>query len=248
MSVTEDWSILQKLREPFPAEQINQLPKPLKKDSPKGSCKECGGWHGLPAVHIDYVGHAELTARLLDVDPVWNWEPAAWTEDGEPKINVRGNTARMWIKLTVAGVTRLGVGTCSANKDDVEKELIGDALRNAAMRFGAALDLWSKSERHKDSNEPSSQQARAAKAHASPAKTKTQSARADEADKETGEVPPPPDLSAEIEKLDQESRAELKTMLEKANISLDSAPPAAAKQVERWIEKLMEAQKMREPF
>ncbi|HEX7822877.1 MAG TPA: hypothetical protein VF463_19950 [Sphingobium sp.] len=23
-----------------------------------------------------------------------------------------------------------------------EKEVIGDALRNAAMRFGAALDLW----------------------------------------------------------------------------------------------------------
>jgi hypothetical protein len=121
---------LVRLRAAFPADQINKLPKPLKKDSEKGRCTECQGWHGLPAVHIDYVGHAELTTRLLDVDPWWNWEPAAWTEDGEPKINVRGNTARMWIKLTVAGVTRLGVGTCSANKDDVEKELIGDALRS----------------------------------------------------------------------------------------------------------------------
>jgi hypothetical protein len=146
---------LAELRKTFPAEQINKLPKPKSKDAQKGKCPACGGWHGLPANHIDYVGHAELTSRLLDVDPWWNWEPAAWTEDGEPKINVRGNTARMWIKLTVAGVTRLGVGTCSANKDDVEKELIGDALRNAAMRFGAALDLWSKSERHRDDSDGS---------------------------------------------------------------------------------------------
>ena len=32
------------------------------------------------------------------------------------------------------------------------KERIGDALRNAAMRFGAALDLWHKGELHV--NEP----------------------------------------------------------------------------------------------
>ncbi len=28
------------------------------------------------------------------------------------------------------------------------KECIGDAIRNAAMRFGVALDLWSKADRH----------------------------------------------------------------------------------------------------
>jgi hypothetical protein len=232
---------LVELRKTFPADQINKLPKPLKKDSEKGRCSECQGWHGLPAVHIDYVGHAELTARLLDVDPLWNWEPAGWTEDGEPKVNVRGNTARMWIKLTVAGVTRLGVGTCSANKDDVEKELIGDALRNAAMRFGAALDLWSKSERHRDDSDGSAPKQRRSTAKPKPA-------RADEADQETGEIPPPVDVSALVEKLDQEGRAELKTLMEKANISLDGISPAAAKQLERWIEKLMEAQRAREPF
>jgi hypothetical protein len=30
------------------------------------------------------------------------------------------------------------------------KEIIGDALRNAAMRFGAALDLWHKGDLHVD--------------------------------------------------------------------------------------------------
>ena len=33
---------------------------------------------------------------------------------------------------------------------DAIKEVIGDALRNAAMRFGAALDLWHKGDLHGD--------------------------------------------------------------------------------------------------
>ena len=33
---------------------------------------------------------------------------------------------------------------------DAIKEVIGDALRNAAMRFGAALDLWHKGDLHAD--------------------------------------------------------------------------------------------------
>jgi hypothetical protein len=39
----------------------------------------------------------------------------------------------------VCGVTRIGVGD---GKN--AKERIGDAIRNAAMRFGVALDLWAK--------------------------------------------------------------------------------------------------------
>jgi hypothetical protein len=55
----------------------------------------------------------------------------------------------MWIKLTVCGVTRLGYGHPDGKKGgDAIKEVIGDALRNAAMRFGAALDLWHKGDLH----------------------------------------------------------------------------------------------------
>ena len=36
---------------------------------------------------------------------------------------------------------------------DAIKEVIGDALRNAAMRFGAALDLWHKGDLHKDAED-----------------------------------------------------------------------------------------------
>jgi hypothetical protein len=49
----------------------------------------------------------------------------------------------LWIKLTICGVTRIGVGDGKS-----PKECIGDAIRNAAMRFGVALDLWAKEDLH----------------------------------------------------------------------------------------------------
>jgi hypothetical protein len=119
-----------------------------KADSPKGKCNECGGYHGLPAVHLDYVGHAALTDRLLDADPNWTWEPLGFTPDGLPATDRSGG---LWIKLTVCGLSRLGYGHAGTKTGgDAVKEMIGDALRNAAMRFGAALDLWHKGQLHVD--------------------------------------------------------------------------------------------------
>ncbi len=147
---------LARLREPFPAHQISKLPKPSKKqteelraDFKKGQrCQVCGGWHQPDVVHLDYVGHAALTDRLLDTDPHWSWEPLA-LDSGLPAFDQSGG---LWIKLTVCGVSRLGYGHAAAkpNMDPGarEKEVIGDALRNAAMRFGAALDLWHKGDLH----------------------------------------------------------------------------------------------------
>lgn len=154
-SVTQGWGTsgagaatppgLALLRQPFPANQISVLPKPYTRDSPKGKCAECGGYHGLPAVHLDYVGHAALTDRLLDADPVWTWEPVP-----DPKgLGLPVSEGGLWIRLTVCGVTRLGYGCADGKKGgDAVKEVIGDALRNAAMRFGAALDLWHKGQLH----------------------------------------------------------------------------------------------------
>jgi hypothetical protein len=134
------------LREPFAANQISKLPKPYSKDSQKGNCKECGGYHGLPATHLDYVGHAALTDRLLDADPAWSWGFVAVDQSGNPVIDKDGG---MWIKLTVCGITRLGYGDAQGKTGgNAMKERIGDALRNAAMRFGAALDLWHKGDLH----------------------------------------------------------------------------------------------------
>lgn len=145
---------LEKLREPFPPHQISKLPKPTKQqtdavraDFKKGiRCKICGAWHHPDVVHLDYVGHAALTDRLLDTDPHWTWEPVSFGQDGLPAFDQNGG---LWIKLNVLGVTRLGYGSADGKKGgDAIKEIIGDALRNAAMRFGAALDLWHKGDLH----------------------------------------------------------------------------------------------------
>lgn len=148
------------LRSPFPANQISKLPKPtkaqtdaVKSDFKKGvRCQMCGAWHHPDVVHLDYVGHAALTDRLLDCDPGWNWEPMALAQNGAPALDQNGG---LWIKLTVCGVSRLGYGHADGKSGgDAIKEVIGDALRNAAMRFGAALDLWHKGDLHGDDDGP----------------------------------------------------------------------------------------------
>jgi hypothetical protein len=147
---------LKLLRVPFEPNQINRLPKPtkaqtdeVKRDFKKGvRCAECGGWHHPKVVHLDYVGHAALTDRLLEVDPEWSWEPFAVDQMGLPALDANGG---MWIKLTVCGVTRIGYGDANGKKGgDAIKEVIGDALRNVGMRFGCALNLWHKGELHQD--------------------------------------------------------------------------------------------------
>jgi len=140
------------LREPFEARHISKLPKQAgwmkdKKNEYK-DCSVCGGYHHPKAVHLDYVGHAALTDRLLDCDPTWSWEPMALLDNGAPAIDGNGG---MWIRLTVCDQTRIGYGHADKKTGgDAIKETIGDALRNAAMRFGAALDLWHKGDLHVD--------------------------------------------------------------------------------------------------
>ncbi|HLT18676.1 MAG TPA: 5'-3' exonuclease H3TH domain-containing protein [Thermomicrobiales bacterium] len=147
------------LREPFPDHLVSKLPKGTKAQNmcppnEKRNCTICGGWHHPRIVHLDYVGHAATTDRLLDADPGWTWEPAALSSEGLPLFDASGG---LWIRLTVCGVTRLGYGHAEKKAyQDVgarEKEVIGDALRNAAMRFGLALDLWHKGDLHKDEGE-----------------------------------------------------------------------------------------------
>lgn len=126
---------LEKLRQIFPAHQISVFPK------------NAGQRAGL-----SYVGHAALTDRLLDADIAWAWEPLSVDGRGLPVIDDDGG---MWIRLTVCGITRLGYGDAQGKTGgNAMKERIGDALRNAAMRFGAALDLWHKGDLHIDDAVP----------------------------------------------------------------------------------------------
>jgi hypothetical protein len=163
------------LRQPFEAHHISKLPKPtkaqteaVKADFKKGiRCKVCGAWHHPDAIHLDYVGHAALTDRLLDCDPTWNWEPQARDEFGLPLLDRNGG---LWINLTVCGVTRPGYGDADGKTGgNAVKEAIGDAMRNAAMRFGAALDLWHKGDLHPDMPEQEAAQGQGQEGKVSPA-------------------------------------------------------------------------------
>lgn len=96
-------------------------------------------------IQLDFVGHADITRILIEIDPEWDWSPVDWA-NGRPMIHVENGIATMWGHLTLLGQTRLGVGSCRADKQDLDKELVSDFLRNAAMRFGIALSLWTKQE------------------------------------------------------------------------------------------------------
>ena len=87
----------------------------------------------------EYAGHAAVTDRLLEVDPEWTWK---FLGDGTPVFDDVGG---IWIELTVCGVTRIGYGFPERLKGgNAIKEAIGDAIRNAAMRFGVGLEFWFK--------------------------------------------------------------------------------------------------------
>ena len=148
---TMDAKVAALLRAPFPPEVVGKLPRVwcgACRDSREKHCGQhrkvrCQGCRNTITeahLHLDYVGHAETTDRLLQADPQWAWEPFATAQDGLPLIDGYGG---LWIRLTVAGVTRIGYGHAEGKRGpDAVKETIGDAIRNAAMRFGVALDLW----------------------------------------------------------------------------------------------------------
>lgn len=141
------------LRAPFPPERVGKLPRitcgncrnsrgKVCDNHTKNRCTDCGNWVTTAHIHLDFVSHADVTDRLLEVDPGWYWEPLALDSQGLPAFDQNGG---MWIRLTVAEITRLGYGDAPGKEGgDAIKEVIGDAIRNAAMRFGVALDLWRK--------------------------------------------------------------------------------------------------------
>ncbi len=133
----------------------------------------CGGFHAR-SVHLTYVGHAGITTRLNEaVGPDgWTWRPlytdptptqqrmleAAVTagnvdlydrimqdvaRNGAMRLDSDGG---LWIVLTVNGVEKIGYGDAQGKRGpNATKELIGDAIRNAAMRYGVGTYLWAKS-------------------------------------------------------------------------------------------------------
>jgi len=96
-------------------------------------------------VQLDFVGHADITRILIEIDPHWRLVPIAW-DNGRPAMNIVNDMATMWFELTLLGTSRLAIGTAKSNAQDQDKIIYGDALRNGAMRFGISLNLWTKNE------------------------------------------------------------------------------------------------------
>lgn len=80
---------------------------------------------------LDFVGHAAVTDRLNQAAPGWSYTVDEMFSMGEI----------CWIRgtMTIDGVSRTEYGDGSD-----PKEAIGNFLRRAAMRWGVAIDLWSR--------------------------------------------------------------------------------------------------------
>jgi len=140
-------------------------------DHRKQWCDTCK--QSLTEAHTDlaYVGHADVTERLDLVDPEWSWTPRSTqipddmldslTRHGDMATMERlisayppkyDNDGGMWIEMTIhnddgEAIRRIGYGDAPGKRgSSAIKEIIGDAIRNAAMRYGVARYLWSRSE------------------------------------------------------------------------------------------------------
>lgn len=142
--------MIEALKKPFTGGAVGKLPKVFCSacrerkcsEHKKKFCRDCGGVMTEAHLHLSYVGHAHVTERLWEVDPDWNWEPVSVGQTGLPMLDESGG---LWIKLTIGGKTQLGYGHAGIKRGgDAVKETIGDAIRNAAMRFQIALDMWKK--------------------------------------------------------------------------------------------------------
>jgi hypothetical protein len=141
---------LKALREPFQPESVGLLPRATKRNIPdaeKRVCPDCGAFIG-PHIHLSYVGWSAVVDRILSNDLFWTWDAYATDDHGLPmyRESPNGLEVELWIRLTIAGVTRPGVGIVNKGDEDLGKKLVSDALKNAAAKFGLALDLWNKDE------------------------------------------------------------------------------------------------------
>ena len=119
-------ALAKKLRDPFPPETVGKLPRVTCKacsDSSqkvcdkhtKSKCAECGNYMTSAHIHLDYVGHAAVTDRLLSVDPACTWKPLAANPDGSPVVFNAGLAdpfakVGIWISLRLCEVETPGFG------------------------------------------------------------------------------------------------------------------------------------------
>lgn len=146
------------LRKPFHASQIGHKPQPWCRACSQNkqqkhcenhrviSCKICRQRVTEAHLDLDFVGHAAVTLRLLEVDPHWAmvFVPHKLYDDlGLPNPGQAG----AWIVLRVLGKPQYGIGETEGTQlegGNAIKALVSDCIKNASMRFGVAIETWSK--------------------------------------------------------------------------------------------------------
>ena len=162
-------------------------------------------------IQLDFVGHADITRILIEIDPMWTWEPCGWV-NGRPHIHIENGTATMWGHLYVHGKPMLGVGSVRADKPELDKELVGDFLRNASMRFGISLSLWAKLGFSDLGDQPASPPAR------KPLQKPAEKPVADKA--VTSTIPVDPELVGRFVKACENAGLDHKQVADKADVDL----------------------------
>jgi hypothetical protein len=180
----------------------------------------------------NYVPVADRLDKFRADHPTWGLTSSLLFHD-EKRVVVRASISDESGREVAAGHAEEVRGQGNVNRtsalENAETSAWGRAL--AALGYDVKGGIASQEEMKR------------AQSHSSPPKS------ARKVDTETGEIQEPPNVSAAIDKLDQEGRKELLAKMEKANFpSVDQLPPAAAKQVVKWVDDLLEEQKKREPF
>jgi hypothetical protein len=128
------------LRREFEPAQVGKLPRITKKDGVESWCDTCRQ-KLKPHIHIDFVGHANVTDRLNHVAPDWSY-----TIDHIETVG--GHIAGIQGTMTIGGKSLPESGALDRPGPWGEelKLAISDFICRGAMRFGVGLDLWIKGE------------------------------------------------------------------------------------------------------
>lgn len=139
MTFADDAAMRTALRAPFAPELVGLLPATSKR----------------PA--LPYVGHAAVVDRLNEAAPDWTYSVEPVVVNGNIVIEDRkarfvpdpeglSHVVAVFGTITVGGISRQEVGDVDnfTTYGDELKKAISDFIRRGAMRFGVALDLWSK--------------------------------------------------------------------------------------------------------
>lgn len=119
-----DADLRKQLRKPFSKELLSKVDKGFGK--------------------IDTINHAVVTDRLNQIAPSWSYEITRFVEvDGADGMK---HLLAVFGSMTIGSVTRWEAGEVErpSTYGDELKKAMSDFIKRAAMRFGVALDLWSK--------------------------------------------------------------------------------------------------------